>query len=66
MECGTCQDAPFPTITVCCQQGCTCFEQTVSTWSEFLSVPCNATPPDGGDRLVVGTCGTNGQCAPAD
>jgi len=26
------------------------------------NVPCNATPPSGSDRLLVGTCGTNGQC----
>jgi len=65
LQCGTCQDVPFQTTTVCCQQGCTCFEQTVSTWSELLDVPCNPTPPSGSDRLVEGTCGTDGQCVPA-
>jgi hypothetical protein len=65
VACGTCQDVPFQTTTVCCQQGCTCFEQTVSTWSQLLNVPCN-TPPSGSDHLVEGTCGTNGACVAAD
>ena len=62
IQCGTCEDIPFQT-TMCCQQGCSCFEETVSTLPELLALPCNL-PPSGTDRLIEGTCGANGACVP--
>lgn len=62
-QCGTCEEVPFQTATVCCQQEDACFDQAVSTWLDLLDVPCNL-PPAGSDGLTVGTCNANGRCVP--
>jgi hypothetical protein len=71
VTCGSCQPAPSqPTLTVCCQAGSSCTQETVSTgdalagfgWSCLVAQVVNGVGP--GSQVVLGTCGGDGHCVP--
>lgn len=69
-EIGTCGDPPIDPLPLCCQHANGSCTATIATTAGAAgSFGCDGLfpPYEGGiDRLVVGTCGADGRCVPAN
>jgi hypothetical protein len=67
---GSCTDQPIEPLPLCCQQAAGGCRETVATTAGGISTfGCSSfPPPDQGnvDRVMIGSCGKDGVCVPAN
>ncbi len=67
---GSCGDQPIDPVPLCCQRANGSCDATIATTAGAVgAISCGSiSPPEEGDvdRLMVGTCGGDGRCVPAN
>ena len=65
---GPCADQPIDPLPLCCQRASGGCSAIVATSTGALGFCTNLLPPEEGDvdRVMIGTCGDDGRCQPAN